>query len=211
MRAYDESYLNDAMDILGEAFDYAAIDCCMKLDDFFTCFISCGVASEFEVGNPKYVAGMSGVELAREVRFRTTGVRDETPPTQPLDRSVEYWTGWIMAYYQWYRCLRFQDMAAAGLLPSVVASRSILHEADVSKFVEEADALLAKSRETTRRLASIRQARGMTQRELAETSGVTLRMIQLYEQGQNDLRKASAETVLDLAWALGCSPHDLIA
>lgn len=210
MRAYNETYLNDAMEILGEAFDYAAVDCGLNLDDFFAWFISSGVASAFEAGSPRVVSGMSGVELTREVRFRTTGKREETPATQSLDRSVEYWVGWALAYYQWYRAMRFQDMAARGLTPSVVAARFVLHEADLSKFVATADALLAATTPVTSQLARIRQARGFTQKELSDESGVALRMIQLYEQGQNDLRKASAETLFHLAWVLGCKPEDLV-
>lgn len=210
MHAYSETYLNDAMEILGEAFDYAAVDCGLYLDDFFAWFISSGVAGAFETGSPKFVAGMSGVELVREVRFRVAGKREETPATQALERSVEYWVGWALAYYQWYRAIRFQDMATGGLTPSVVAARFVLHEADLSKFVTAADALLAAAAPTTSQLARIRQARGLTQKELADESDVALRMVQLYEQGQNDIRKASAETLLHLAWVLGCKPEDLV-
>ena len=43
----------------------------------------------------------------------------------------------------------------------------------------------------------------MTQQELAHASGVSLRMIQLYEQRRNDLSKASASVVIALAHVLG--------
>lgn len=210
MRAYDESYLNDAMDTLGEAFDYAVVDCGYGIDEFFAWFISSGVAAQFERGNPKYVAGMSGVELVREVVFRTTGSPETTPATQPLDRSPEYWAGWILAYYQWFRCLRFVDLASKGLLPSVVLDNYILHEADVTKFVEVADSLLEGELKVPTPLARIRRNRGIAQRELADRSGVSLRMIQLYEQRQNDLSKASVSIVLALARVLGCEPEDLL-
>ena len=35
MRAYDESYLNDSMDALGEMLDYAIVDCEHDPDEFF--------------------------------------------------------------------------------------------------------------------------------------------------------------------------------
>ena len=145
MRAYDESYLNDSMDALGEMLDYAIVDCEHDPDEFFGWFVVSGVSAQFERGNPKFVAGMSGVEIAREVIFRVTGNRETRPATQPLDRSPEYWTGWILAYYQWYRNLRFADIAEGGLPPSAVIGRYILHEADVSKFVEAADEVLGRS------------------------------------------------------------------
>lgn len=211
MRAYDESYLNDAMDSLGEMLDYAVVDCGYDIDEFFVWFITSGVAWQFERGNPKYVAGMSGVELAREVVFRITGARESRLATQPLDRSPEYWTGWILAYYQWYRALRFADLAEGGLVPSAVLDRYLLHEADLTKFVAVADEILGSRLEEPTALARIRKNRGMTQQELADRSGVTLRMIQLYEQRQNDISKASVSVVLALARVLGCEAEDLVA
>lgn len=210
MRAYDESYLNDAMDALGEMLDYAVVDCGHDADEFFEWFVVSGVATQFEQGNPKFVAGMSGVEIARDVVFRITGSREMRPATQPIDRSPEYWAGWILAYYQWYRALRFADIANGGLPPSAVIERYILHEADVSKFVEMADAVLSIRAQQPTPLAKIRANRGMTQQELADASGVSLRMIQLYEQRRNNLAKASVTVTLSLARVLGCRIEDLL-
>ncbi len=60
------------------------------------------------------------------------------------------------------------------------------------------------------KLQSIRKARGFTQQQLSEASGVTFRMIQLYEQKQNDVGKAQVNVVLSLARVLGCEIEDLI-
>lgn len=51
---------------------------------------------------------------------------------------------------------------------------------------------------------------GMSQAQLAAASGVNVRMIQKYEQGSNDLNKASGETLFKLAQALGCRMEDLM-
>ena len=209
MHAYDESYLNDAMDILGEALDYAVADCKLDPDDFFSWFVISGIAEKFGRGNPKYIAGMSGVELAQEVQFHMTGERNNTPATQSLDRTPEYWVGWFLAYYQWYRNVSFTKMTRSGLIPSTLLERSILHEADVSKAVAFCDLIMDGSQEVTR-LAFLRHQRGFTQRQLADVAEVSLRMIQLYEQRQNDLRKASVDVVFRLAQALGCTVADLV-
>ncbi len=209
MRAYDESYLNDAMDTLGEALDYAVADCGQSADEFFSWFILSGTARHFGRGNPKYLAGMSGVELARDVRFRVLGTRDNPAPTQSLDRTPEFWAGWFLAYYQWYRAIGFEDMARAGLTPSLLMDRFILHEADISKSVVLADRLVSDTLDPTP-LARLRQERGFTQRELAEAAEVSLRMVQLYEQRQNDLAKASAAVVRRLARAIRCTMEALL-
>ncbi len=153
---------------------------------------------------------MSGVELAREVRFRVAGERIGTPASQPHDKSPEYWTGWIMAYYQWYRSVRFADMAACGLVHSTVIARYIYHEADVSKFVALADEAMRRGPESPTKLATLRRERGMTQRDLVRAADVSLRMVQLYERRQNDLSKAAASVALRLAHAIGCRVEDLL-
>lgn len=209
--AYAEIYLSDAQKALGSMFDYAIHDCGQEIDLFFSRFLSSGLAEQFEQGNPKYVGGMSGVELAREVFRRTANAVPDVTASGTEDRSVEYWTGWVMAYYQWYSGLRFSDMAVYGLTASRICGMYILHEADVRKFVKAANDIIRrelKQRETN--LQRIRRAKGYSQRELSEVSGVSLRMIQLYEQRQNDINRAQAGTLLDLAQALSCQPRDLM-
>ena len=53
-------------------------------------------------------------------------------------------------------------------------------------------------------------AREIYQKQLAAQSGVTLRVIQLYEQNQLDLRRASVSLALALAKTLDCSIEDLV-
>ena len=65
--AYSESYLSNAKDRLSSFFDYAINDCKLKPDWITALFINTGYAEQFESGNPAYIAGMSGVELARAV------------------------------------------------------------------------------------------------------------------------------------------------
>ena len=54
------------------------------------------------------------------------------------------------------------------------------------------------------------KAAGLTQKQLAAQSGVKLRAIQLYEQNQLDLRRASVSSALALANTLGRALEDLI-
>lgn len=59
-------------------------------------------------------------------------------------------------------------------------------------------------------LKSIRNYRGISQMVLSQISGVNLRMIQNYEQGTKDIKKASIGTIKSLAIALDCSIDDLM-
>lgn len=60
------------------------------------------------------------------------------------------------------------------------------------------------------RLKFYREEKGMTQASLAEKSGVSLRLIQAYEQGYKDINKAQVITVLQLAEALECDVYNII-
>lgn len=211
MTAYNELYLDDAMNNLGDMVEYAVCDLGFEPDEFFDWFISSGIASKFEKGNPKYIAGMSGIELAEAVLAATNVKYEKRSPSYTNNKGREYWVGWILAYYQWVSNKRFEDIINDGLTLSHIFSMYILHEADVSRFVDTANKVIARNKEGKKsKLHVIRKARGFTQQQLSEASGVTLRMIQLYEQRQNDISKAQVGVVLNLAKALGCEVEDLI-
>lgn len=209
--AYSELYLDDAMNNLGDMVDFAVHDLGYEPDEFFNWFISSGIASRFEKGNPKYVAGMSGYELAEAVLKETNVSYTTKEPSYIEFKGREYWAGWILAYYQWITNKRFEDMVKDGLNLSTVFSMYVLHKADESKFVESANELIARNKKNKKsKLHSIRKERGFTQQELSKASGVSLRMIQLYEQKKNDISKAQVGYVINLAKVLGCDVEDLM-
>ena len=211
IRAYDELYLSDAMDNLGEMLDYAVGDCLLDADLFFGWFIASGIAEQFGNGNPKYIAGMNGVELALEV-FKEMGFK-HTPKEFRFrfDRTEEYWAGWALACYQWYSGKRFEDIVMGGLSVSQVVSMYILHEADISQFLDAADEILKNNKDSTvSKIKMYRTQRGFTQAELAKKAGVSLRAIQNYEQKERDINQAPAISVYRIARALGCRTEDLL-
>lgn len=59
-------------------------------------------------------------------------------------------------------------------------------------------------------LQRIRISRGFSQGKLAKESGISVRMIQHYEQRRKDINGASAMTVYRLANALGCGCEDIL-
>ena len=173
MNAYNELYLDDAMHNLADMLDYAICDLNYEPDEFFSWFINSGIASKFEKGNPKYITGMSGVELCEAVLKETNIAPPDTPATNPDFKGKEYWAGWVLAYYQWYSGRRFEDIVSNGLTISKILSMYILHEADESKFVEEAEKIINRNKANEKaKLHKIRKARGFTQKELSDASGV---------------------------------------
>ena len=59
-------------------------------------------------------------------------------------------------------------------------------------------------------LKELRKLCGMTQKELAEKSGVNIRQIQKYESGEYSLDNMTAKTADAISHALGCSIDELI-
>lgn len=207
--AYNETYLPQARETMGAMLDYAVWDCKMDIDLFFDLFLASGLADSFGSGDPAVVAGKSGPEIVWDV-FAVTGYSDERPkPRYNLGRSKEYWTGWAMAHYQWRTAMPFREIAAH-LPPSRIRSLySPFHERDPRAFVEKFNSIYAGSKETSN-LKERREARRMTQRELAAASGVPLRTIQQYEQRRKDIRKAAVGQVLSIARAVGCRLEDIL-
>lgn len=208
--AYQKFYLNDAQQNLAVMFDYALRILKYDGDEFFLYFIQSEVAQKFGHANPKYIAGMSGIELCQNVLTRI-GTKCSFPDNPKIKQEKEFWVGWVLAYYQWYSGLRFSDLQEYGLIPSEILSRFILHEADLSKFVSVANKIILQNKAASpTRLQKIRKAQGLTQKELSELSGVSLRMIQLYEQRQNDINQASGQTINNLARALCCNFYEIM-
>ncbi len=207
--AYDETYLPQARETMGAMFDYAVWDCKIDIDFFFNLFIVSGLADRFGNGDPTVVAGKSGPELAWDV-FSATGCSGErSRPRYNMNRSKEYWVGWIIAHFQWTSSIPFREIAAF-LPPSRVRSLySPFHERDPRAFVERAREIYADSRKDSN-LKQRREARRLSQSQLAEASGVPLRTLQQYEQRQKDIRKANVGYALALARTLGCRIEDII-
>ena len=209
IHAYSENYLDDAMRNLGEAFDFAYTVGRLELDNFFAMFINSGIADLFGYGHPKYVAGLSGTELALEV-MRKSGLNTNDLQAQvEYDYSPEYWVGWALAYFQWFTKRPFKHIAECITMQEILRLYPTLHEASEEKFVETVNHLI-RNKNLPTRLQKRRKDARLTQKELAERSGVKLRTIQQYEMRAKNINKAAAETLLRLAQVLYCSMEDLL-
>lgn len=201
IHAYDKAYLGIARTSLGRAFDYAAHCENMDLSQFCRLFLSTGIASKFERGNARTIAGQSGVELARSVLASTIG-DGAVMARYTASRSPEYWAGWALAHYQWSKALPFATVLEGVPITSIVSMYPAYHEMDLEHFVARMDELMGANTPASR-LKKYRTSAGLSQSQLAALSGVPVRSIQQYEQGQKRLNRASFETVLRLAQAVG--------
>ena len=212
IHAYNHYYLEDAMNNLGIMLDYAVNTAHLDISVFYEMFLASGVASQIEIGNPRYVSGLSGIELCHIVIGKSSDIEVKNIDYQLFERTKEFWAGWSLAYYQWFTAKSFLFIQRNGLdIKCLISLYNTLHEADLSKLVETANSIIERYiAESPSILKTIRKQINLTQSKLAELSGVSLRMIQAYEQGDQDIRKAEAQTVFALSKALGCDAEMIL-
>ena len=209
IHAYQEMYLSKAQASLGDAFDYAIKTCEIPGEDFIKLFTASSVSRRMENGEPAILAGKSGIEIAVDVVLETTGKQLDCEPQEHMGRSREYWIGWAVCYYQWYSARSFSDIFKVLSFEDLQNMYYTLHEADITKFADIVDEKIREHFKDTN-LKRIRTVYGCTQAELSERSGVSLRSIQMYEQRNKDINKASVEALYRISKVLGCTIEDLL-
>lgn len=209
MHAYYEDYVPSAQRILGDMFDFAVNSCDLELDEVFRLFIVSGLAKQFENGNPAFVAGITGCELLKkvyeELNLEIPNIEDE----MYTDKSPEYWAGWALAYYQWVTGKMFYRIGQAVSMEEILCMYSVYHEMDITKFVEAMNEKIKAYYQETN-LKRYRKIAELSQKQLADLSGVPVRQIQLFEQRQRDINKTQAVTLWRMGRALGCTMEELL-
>lgn len=205
--AYSQLYLSKASRAVGNMLHDAVIEFGMDGEDFLKRFIQSDVAEEIESGNPKYIAGKSGLELFLEVMEKTTGKAYDTNLIESYERSPAYWVGWMLTHYQWYSGRTFKSILDTVPYNELLGLYGTLHEADIEKSYEVLNAHFEKSES---KLKTARKHCGLTQEELARESGVSLNTIRAYERKGKDINKAQFDIVLRLAKALKCDITELL-
>ena len=208
--AYDKLYVPLAQRVMGDMYDYAVNELSMKIQEFHKMFIVGGMAHQFEMGNPTYIAGKNGCEVAREVIVGCTDRRIEAEDVMYVDKSQEYWIGWSLAYYQWHSGRSYREIENCVPIHTMYGMYDTLHEADISLFVQIMAEKCHDSENGWSMLQRLRVYAGLSQKMLADKSGVALRQIQLFEQGQRDISKTQGQTLLQLSRALNCSMEELM-
>lgn len=205
--AYSPLYLGKISRAVGTMLHNAVLEFEIEGEDFLNRFIQSGVAQQIEDGNPKYIAGKSGMELFLEVIEKTSGETRNVPLVESYERSSVYWVGWMVTHYQWYSTRTFKSILDTIPYDELLGLYGTLHEADIQKSYEVLDTHFLKDES---KLKLIRRQCGLTQESLANISNVSLNTIRAYERKSKDLNKAQIDIVLRLAKALKCDVTDLI-
>ncbi len=207
IHAYSQLYLNKASRAVGNMLHNAVLEFDMNGTDFLKRFIQSDVAEQFENGNPKYIAGKSGMELFLEIMEKTTGKSCNVALVENYERSPVYWVGWMLTHYQWYSGKTFKNILDTVPYDELIGLYETLHEADIQKSYEVMDAHFTNSES---KLKTARKHCGFTQEALANKSGVPLNTIRAYERKSKDLNKTQFDTIMRLSKALKCEVSDLL-
>lgn len=204
--AYEKVYLDKVQKNIGAMFDYAVNDLNVELVVFAKRYAQSDLARLQSAGDIGALIGKSGVEMALEV----LDMSDEwVEPSVKTGRSAEYWTGWVLAYYQWYRNKTFASIIQEVPIDSIYKLYNPYHEMDIMQVVNRLNEL-AMCKRVSSYLKLFRERAGYSQGQLADITGIPVKTIQQYEQRRKDLNKAQAEYVIKLSMALHCQPMDLL-
>lgn len=201
IHAYDEVYLNGVIKNIAALFHLAINEELIDPDEFAYTFSHSSVASGIEYANPKDLAGISAVEM-----FMDINNKEAKTSIISLDRTPEYWAGWVLAYAQWYLNKSFKDILSVISFSSIIDLYSPYHEASEMKTVD----LIASKFKAESSLKKHRQINNLTQEELATLSGVNVRTIRSYEQQDNDITKAQYDILYKLSRVLNCTIEELV-
>ncbi len=197
------------MGVLGAAVEAAVMLFEVPLARFWPLFLASPLSRRFATGDPFVVAGMSGWELAERVLSDAGVSFPRRVPDGLRARTPEYWAGWALAQYQWYRGFSFREIESFMPMESVVRLYVPYHEMSILNFHDEMDRRYRLAHPETR-LKEMRKAAGLTRDQLGALAQVPSRRIEQYEQRVRDINAARAETFLALAKALGCEPEALL-
>ena len=206
IHAYDEIYLQRARKSLGRMFDYAIIDLGYKLEEVWQMFLDSPISKQFENGDASIIAGKSGIELALIIVDYNL---DYVTHSNRQEKGKEYWLGYVLAYYQWYTCLDFDEITEFITITEIESMYNPYHEMDVRQFCDELTRII-NSRKIHTNLKRRRNLAGISQSELAKITGIPVRTIQQYEQRQKNINNAKSEYIVSLARALYCEPKSLL-
>ena len=208
MRLNDCIYDQDIRERLGTFFDVAVNQCGLRGQDAVDALVVSGLAGQLERQNPGFAVGRSGSELLQWA-LDACGYGIRVPNSSRAPVSDDYWTGYMVALLQlrsgWTYAQVFERMSYA----DVREMHSWCQDLPEDEVVENMRAAL-QERPRVSALRRARKAAGLTQTQLAQVAGVSMRSVQQYEEGLKDINKAAAGTVYRFSLVLGCTMEDLL-
>lgn len=211
VKAYDKKELPQVISTLGKAFEFAEKCLPEGAAGFYRRFANSSVAATCTGPDAHPEIGGSAIELVLDVNedasIDTLLMNEKRLSKQETGRLR--WEAELLCRYQWETGLPFPAVFRT-LSPERLRALQADHAELSPEELMQKISVSAMQEESATSLARMRRARGLSQTGLAQTSGVSLRSIQQYEQRKKDISHAQARSVLSLAKALGCTMEELL-
>ena len=205
--SYDETLLYKAQTSMAHMLDTAVYSYGYDLSEYYDMFLTSDYSSRFERGESSIIAGMSGNELAYAVISEHSDIPIHANRFV-VDRSREYWIGWSISYYQWKSAHSFKHINDIVPINDLYTMYPVYHEMDINQFADHMDELDNNFKRSA--FKRYRLYAGLSQRELAERTGIPIRTIQQYEQGQKNIAHARTDVVVKLCREMYCNIEDIL-
>ena len=203
--AYDRNIVHVAQELMAGMLDFGVNGLGYELSKLYGIFLGSDFPRRVETGDSRTVMGMSGIELAYEVTGHEELKQSEMDRFIDfnMDRSPEFWTGWALAYYQWDTALTFKEINDYCSIGSVFLMYEKYHEMDIEQFCDSMRRSYRKAHPETR-LQTMRKQLGLSQKSLADMTGIPLKTIQQYEQRQKNINHANVDYMIALSRTMNC-------
>ncbi len=139
--AYSEMYLSDVQKNLGFFFQAALHNLSLPVDQVQKAFLASEIPMQIEFANPNFLCGKSGYELAI-IAFPQFEKKLLESIDEPFYPQAEYWSGHVLAYYQWISGKIFTEILGKYPLERILSDYRLMHEADITKMVAMMDAVI---------------------------------------------------------------------
>lgn len=147
--SYDDVYY--FMDEFGFMLDYAVNFLHYEPQQFVTMFLDSSLPYQIERGNIKYIAGMTGVEIAWRVEEEILHV--DTDNVRELSQvigyactgSTDWWVGSMLAFYQWHSGRSFREILGKVPLHTFYDLYGKYHQMAEERFLERLDEICAEA------------------------------------------------------------------
>lgn len=203
------SYVEDIAERISELFEILICEFGVNEDLVQHLFISSGIAREMERQNVAYAQGKSGLELAIEACEACGVPYPHDVTVNAAGWSVESWAGRLCALFQVQTGCPYYRLLELVSFPEI---RELFYSHE-EETPEEQIALLKnmmRERGAGSKIKEMRELSGLTQSQLAQKAGTSLRSIQQYEQGVVSINNASAAVIYRMSMVLNCTITDLL-
>lgn len=145
---YLEDDVQSFMEEFGIMMDYVVSFLHYNPNDFIQMFLATNLPLNIEHGNPKYILGKSGRELAYDVicKYNNLESIDFDDNNWQYQPSIDYWSGSMLVLYQWHANIPYKEILENVSLDDIYKMYSKYHQMDETKFLDRMDEIISKKK-----------------------------------------------------------------